>query len=111
MKLNALNTITRPETLTPGLHKVKFKEIEYITNEADDITGYRIHIEGFAPIFGKWFDENNWALDAFLAQLNENSYMPAAINKHAGTEITVEMKQNGQYLNANFRISRGRTYR
>lgn len=113
MKLADLKNMKRKPSLPLGISEVIFNHIEYIENEKDEVSAYRIYFDGFEPIYNKFFtDTENYALNAFLAQIDEYDYTPSAINAHKGAKVIVEMKLNDKgYTNANFRVRKAQMFK
>lgn len=113
MKLDKLMKQTFKPSLGEGTHVVKFERIEWIEDDHDEVTAYRIHIEGYNALYNKLFEdfESNFALKAFMDQLGETDL--SKINNHKGENLTIEMKRSadGRYINANFRIKGATKYR
>lgn len=104
MKLNELKNMSRATEMPIGKNEVTFKEIQYREDRTTgDINGIFVHIEEYSPVFIPFFDNGqNFQLDLLLRQLDEDSYDPEEINKHAGKKIVVHRYVREEYTNTSF---------
>lgn len=101
MKMHRTEDCPTGENIT-----IKFNGIQDVIKD-DELTGFRINLGDYNPVYVNYFktgEGNNRNIDALATQLgfNEEDYDTADFNTHRGEEITVSIKQNGDFINAYF---------